>query len=137
MSDHEGNHPHRSRDLILILGVIFFIIGLYGLVRVSVNMLALEKYPTSGVYSFGFFNAAPYYEQRESDCMYPMVYYKPDNMTTREPTKEEKERDENQQKVCLEGISQSRATSKADDIAQSLLFLFLGGGVLVSRRFIK
>ena len=66
-----------------------------------------------------------------------MIYYKNDGQTTREATREEKERDEHQEKVCLEGVRQSRATAKVDDIAQSLLFLFLGGGVLVTRRFIK
>lgn len=121
---------------ILLIGLILLITGLYGAGRSVVNMTMFDKYPTTGVYSFSFFNGCqqPVYQQREQDCLYPLTYYKTDGITLREPTEGELQRDTAQQQICVGGVTEARDAAKVNDISQSLLYLVLGAGILVSRK---
>ncbi|QQG44156.1 MAG: hypothetical protein HYW86_04845 [Candidatus Roizmanbacteria bacterium] len=118
---------------ITFIGVVLLLIGIYASVKTVVNLTLFEKYPQTGVLSINFFGAPTYY-QREQDCLYPQTYYTPDGQKTRQPNEEEKTREKNQQKICVEGVKEQRQTAKINDISQSLLFLFLGAGVLAARK---
>lgn len=122
---------------ILFVGFILLIIGLYGAGRIAVNVTVLDKYPTTGIYKL-WDSGYPYdgkgmYTQREQDCLYPMTYSNPDG-TLRPGTKEEIERDTAQQKICVDGVTETRNNAKVNDISQALFYLFLGAGILVSRK---
>ncbi len=118
---------------ITFIGLILVLIGLYATARTTINLVAFEKYPQGGVLPTNF-SGVPQYFQQERDCNYPQTYYTADGKTTRPATPEEKENAKTQQQNCLEGVKEGRNQAKINDISQSLLFLFLGAGVLVSRR---
>ncbi len=132
----ENSNPKRSYQWITFIGFILLLVGIYGSVRTAINLLAFDKYPQGGVIHFDVFNN-PYVTmpvQREQDCTYPGLYYKEDGRTTRPPTEEEKNQEKTNQQNCLDSVKESRNRAKIDDISQSLLFLFLGAGVLSSKR---
>ena len=121
---------------ISLIGLVMLIMGLYGAGRTATNMTMFDKYPTVGVYSFSFFGSSqmPVYTQREQDCLYPITYYKTDGITLRSGSKEEIARDTAQQQICVSGVTEARNNAKINDISQSLLYLVLGAGILLSRK---
>ena len=68
--------------------------------------------------------------------MYPMIYYKTDGITTRTATAEEVARDEEQRRICVQGVTDARERAKVNDISESLLFALLGAGLLITRRYV-
>lgn len=126
----------KTNAFISLLGLLLLLLGIYASVRTGINFVFFEKYPTTGVLSIGsaFFGAMP--SPREEDCLmnYPQTYF--DNEGQPRPaTSEEKEREEQQKKACISGVEQAREVAKINDISHSLLFLFLGAGVLIGRRY--
>lgn len=159
----ETKEPKKTNQWILFIGVVLLLFGIYGLARTGINVFAFEKYPQEGVYPpFPFFQASfppVYYGGREEDCIVNNIY-PPLGYTTmpdlpelvgdgvsvkRPPTEEEKKAMEKQlkdqqilqQKSCLSGIKEAREKAKVNDLSQSVLFLFLGAGVLIARRIFK
>lgn len=124
----------KGNSWILFVGVLLLLIGIYAFSRTIINMVAFPKYPNTGVLSMNF-SGAPPYSQREEDCIYSRLYYKDDGQTTRPPTVEEKAQDTTDEKKCLSSVAEGRETAKVNDISQSTLFLFLGIGVLLFRKF--
>jgi hypothetical protein len=120
-------------DWITFIGIVLLLLGVYASIRTVINMTLFEKYPTEGVISLNFSGQAPY-SQKESDCTYPQLYYMPDGRTTRPPSADEISVQKEQQQNCLASVAQARQNAKNNDIAQSLMFLFLGTGILVSRK---
>lgn len=119
---------------ITFIGVILLLLGIYGSVRTVINMYAFEKYPQGGVLSINLSGQPPYY-QKESDCSYPPS---PMYDAAGKPlpiTPEQAKIDAQNKANCLAGVQDAREQAKVNDISQSLLFLFLGVGVLVSHRF--
>ncbi|MBI5412759.1 hypothetical protein HZA42_00225 [Candidatus Peregrinibacteria bacterium] len=103
-------------------------------------MTMFDKYPATGIYSFSLFGSScqqPMYQQREQDCLYPITYYKQDGITIRPGTEEEIKRDTAQQQLCVSGVTEARGNAKVNDISQSLLYLILGAGILVSRKLLS
>lgn len=117
---------------ITFIGLILVLVGLYGSVRTIINLVAFDKYPQGGVLTFNFAGTPQYYQQ-ERDCTYPLSYYAQDGKP-RAGTDEEKKNEQKQKENCLEGVKDTRNQAKINDISQSLLFLFLGLGVLVTRK---
>lgn len=118
---------------ITFIGVMLVLVGLYATARTAVNLVAFDKYPQGGVLSFSFGAIPALYFQQERDCMYPQTYVTPEGKS-RLATEEEKINEKRQQQICLESVKDSRNQTKINDISQSLLFLFLGIGVLVTRK---
>ena len=118
---------------ITFIGLILVLIGLYATARTAINLVAFEKYPQGGVLPANF-SGVPQYFSQERDCNYVQTYFTADGKTTREPKAKEKEDEKKQQQNCLEGVKDSLSQAKINDISQSLLFLFLGLGVLASRK---
>lgn len=123
----------KANTWITFIGVVLLLIGVYATVRTAINLKLFDKYPQTGVLVFNF-GGQPIYSQREEDCFMPRIYYKVDAQTVRPSTPEEKEQEKRDQKSCLSSVSESRNTAKVNDISQSLLFLFLGIGVLATRK---
>ena len=124
----------NSNSWILCIGVLLLLIGIYALSRTIINIVAFPKYPTTGVISINFSGVSPY-TQKEGDCTYLRMYYKDDNKTTRLPTEEEKAQENLEIKNCLASVTEVRDEAKVNDISQSTLFLFLGIGILLFRKF--
>jgi hypothetical protein len=122
----------KANTWVTFIGVVLLLIGIYATVRTAVNLVAFEKYPSTGVLTLNF-SGMPAYMQREQDCFYPMTYTTP-NGAPRAATADEKENEKKQQEICLSGVADARENAKVNDISQALLFLVLGAGVLISRR---
>lgn len=130
----------KTNQWILFVAVMLILFGIYGSVRTIINMVAFDKYPQEGVYPalpiLSSRDYVPYYG-READCtLYPMIYYTKDG-ATRPATEEEKIQEKKQQENCLEQVRESREKAKINDISQSVLFLFLGAGVLIFRKMFR
>ena len=123
---------NKSHSWILFIGIFLILIGLYATGRTVINILAFPKYPTTGVLNISMMGIAPY-EQREEDCYYPQTYYDIEGKL-RTATPEEKEQEKVNEERCLSSVKSSREATKANDISQSVLFLFLGTGVLIARK---
>lgn len=108
------------------VAVVFLLLGVYVGLRTGLNILTMKKYPTVGVLS-GVNPFFPPYFQREEDCYYPGPY---------PSTEADKKMQAEQEKRCLDGVQAARDLAKANDINTSVLFLFLGAGLLISKRFI-
>ena len=116
------------------ISVIFLLLGVYVGLRTGLNMLTMKKYPTVGVMS-GLNPFFPPYAQRDEDCYFPTPYFSPDGQS-RQPSQEEKKMEQDQKKRCLDGVQAARDLAKTNDINTAILFLFLGAGLLVSKKFI-
>ena len=75
----------------------------------------------------------PYY-QRASVCTQTQPYYGQDG-NIRQPNAEEQKQQNMTQENCLKGVTDAQQQAKVNDIGASAFFLFLGLGVLFSRRF--
>jgi len=126
----------KANSFISLIGLLLLLLGVYMSVRTSANFIFFKKYPTTGVMpAMTFMGGGMPYSQREEDCtMYPPTYFKPDGQP-RIATSDEKKAEEQQKKSCISGVEQARETAKVNDISSSLLFIFLGVGVLVGKRY--
>lgn len=128
----------KTHPFISLLGLLLLLLGVYMTVRTCTNFIFFKKYPTTGVMPvMPFYGGGMPYSQREDDCYmyYPQTYFKPDGLP-RTATIDEKKMEEQQKKSCLSGVEQARETAKVNDISSSLLFVFLGLGVLIGKRFL-
>lgn len=113
-----------------VLALIFLLLGIYGSVRTILNFKLFEKYPNGGVLSFN-----NYFGEREEDCSYPMPYFTMEGQA-RPATPEEEKMAAEQKELCLSRVAKSRETAKVNDISISLLYLFLGAGIFVGKRYL-
>ncbi len=117
---------------ITFIGLILLLLGIYSSARTAINLAFFEKYPTSGTLSIIPLGIPPFYGPREEDCMMmssPPMPVEGDIKVMPYPYDAD-----NQKNSCLESVRQSREQAKINDISQSLLFLFLGAGVLHARK---
>lgn len=119
------------KSWVLFIGVVLLLLGAFGTLRTAANLILFQKYPTSGVLNFSF---VPTYSARESDCYYvPTPTYDPSGKPI--PDSEDKT-SKLQQENCLRGMAEERQNAKVNDISKSLLFLFLGLGILGSTKYL-
>lgn len=111
------------------------LIGMFAAGRTIVNIaLFPHLYPQSGVLAINIGGQQPYY-QRETDCNYPpTLSYDPSGKVAA-PNPEQTKIDVQNKQNCLAGVTDTREQTKVNDIATSVLFLFVGFGLLVTRRF--
>lgn len=122
----------RVYPWVTFIAIVLLLLGIFGAVRTAINMMAFEKYPSTGVYAFSFMMPG-FYGPREQDCTYPQPYFTPDGKS-RTPSKEEKEQEKIMKQNCLDGVREAREQAKINDMSQSALFLTLGLGLLVTRK---
>jgi len=126
----------RFNSVIMFLGLVILLIGIFASARTIINFSAFGKYPTTGVLNlspFGF----PLLSAREEDCIQvgASTYFTQDNKP-RPPTDDEKISEKRNYNSCVGSVIQSREAAKANDISLSLLLLILGSGLLISNRFL-
>lgn len=126
-----------ARDWFFYIGILLFVIGIYGVLRIGFNSFVLAQYPTDGAipsniltpssYSYGF--------QRASDCLpYPQSYFDPMTNAARPATTEEKKNEEITTERCLQGIAEDRQRAKTTDMGTAAFFLATGLGLLVATK---
>lgn len=115
-----------------LLGSVLLLIGLYCGLRIGVNTVVFDRYPTTGVLQIASF---PMYGQREEDCDFSTPYYSFDGKP-RSATEAETKIETEQAQRCMSSIQETRRVSLIQDIGTASFFLFLGIGILASRRFI-
>lgn len=126
------NKP-KAHTWIAFVGSVLLLIGIYASVRTTLNVMLFDRYPQNGVLSINF-NAGSFpYFQLEKDCGYPQTYTTTDGKP-RPASPEEKKNEQEQKRLCLEGVKEARNNAKVNDINSSLFFLFLGAGILVTRK---
>lgn len=114
---------------ILFVGVLAILLGLFSAFRVGLNYkLYPGKYPTTGLFNPG------YYGQREEDCLYPMGPYFTEKGMTRQPSVEETQLEKTNQDRCLSQVKEARRNTEISDLTTVAFFLFIGAGVLVSKK---
>ncbi len=120
---------------VTFLGIFMLLIGIFAAGRTVINMyLFPTQYPQSGVLAVNIGGQQPYY-QRESDCNYPPTPSYDSSGKMAPPSPEQTKIDNQNKSNCLAGVKDTREQTKINDIATSLLFLFVGFGLLVMRRF--
>lgn len=125
----------KSYSWFEFIGIFILLIGIYAAVHTAINF-ALPNYPQSGVLAINT-SGSPFNIQRVSDCNYARLYYEPDGIILRQPTATEKKQDKMDKDRCLAGITELVQEVKMADISVSVLFLFVGLGLLFSTRFLK
>jgi|GEM_PF-2433532 len=118
--------------IILFTGVIFVLLGIYSIFKVSLNFwIYPEKYPTSGIFSGG------YYGQREEDCFFQMAGpYMDAKGLARPITPEEKLLETENRERCLSGVIEARKAAKINDLSSIGFFLLIGLGILASKKWL-
>ncbi|OGY12033.1 MAG: hypothetical protein A3A58_01285 [Candidatus Blackburnbacteria bacterium RIFCSPLOWO2_01_FULL_41_27] len=122
------------------LGILLFLMGIYGLLRITHVTYRGVPYPSAGVMPSNLLFSGPLYTSygRESDCdPYPMTYYAEDNKTPRDATGEEKTLEQRMQERCVQGFNEERAKTRQYDKNLSAFLVFVGVGLIFSRRFVE
>lgn len=130
MSKVTPTKDNKLSYLVSVLALIFLLLGIYGSVRTTLNFYLFDKYPSGGVLSFH-----NYYGEREEDCAYPLTYYGLEGQP-REASEDEQKLATEQKEICLLRVAKAREQAKVNDISISLLYLFLGAGIFVGKRYL-
>lgn len=120
-----------------LLGLLLFLMGLYGVLKIGFNILVLNRYPMDGAIPQNILisdSSALY--AREIDCIsYPQSYYGIDG-NSREPTKEEQLIARQQEERCLKGLEEDKKRLMMADINKSAFLVFLGLGLVFSKKLL-
>ena len=115
-----------------LIGSIVLLVGLYCSIKIGVNSIIFDRYPTTGVLQIASF---PMYSQREEDCDFSTPYYSYEGKP-RSATEAEVKIETEQAERCMSSIQETRRVSFIQDIGTAAFFLFMGIGILISKRFI-
>ena len=116
--------------LIVFVGLVCLLLGIYASGRIYINSYVLDKYPTNGVLRVTSF---PTYGQREDDCSFESPYFSAEGKM-RPATEEELKIEQSQKDRCISSIHATRQQAKIEDIGTAAFFLFLGVGILLSKK---
>ncbi len=130
-----ADHPTHFSPWITFIGIVLLLIGIFASARTIYNITVMPTYPQSGVLFFNTTGMVPYY-QSASDCAQTQPYYGQDG-NVRQPSAEEQKQQNMTQQNCLKGVTNAQQQAKMNDIGTSVFFVFLGLGVLLSRRFLR
>jgi hypothetical protein len=127
-------NPERKTaidKLILFTGLIFVLLGIYAIFRVSLNFFIYpDEYPTLGIFG-------GYYGQREEDC-FPQfeTQYLDAKGIARPMTADEKLQTEASQARCIQGVKKARQAAKINDLSSIGFYLLIGLGILASKKWV-
>jgi len=118
--------------IINFIGYLFLILGFFALVKISFNFIYYKEYPLTPLLPL---NPFAYY-QTEEDCRIQFNYpYYDDKGKARTPSKEEKEFQEKSIENCVKKVKRDRENNKINDIWTAILFLALGGGINLTKKW--
>jgi hypothetical protein len=126
-----------TSSLMYFLGVFLLLMGLYGVIRMAYITYRGVPYPSSGAYPSNllFERSGSLGYGKESDCRpYPQLYYETDNKTLRQPTQEENWIQQQIAERCVEGFNEDRAKTFQYDRNLTAFLIFLGLGLIFSRK---
>ncbi|OGK19999.1 hypothetical protein A2866_06335 [Candidatus Roizmanbacteria bacterium RIFCSPHIGHO2_01_FULL_39_8] len=112
-----------SYSFLTTLAVLLLLLGIFASARTIVNFLLFSKYPTTGVITLNFSGVPTYSGPREDDCESISSY--PGDQSSAASIKMQKD-------SCLSSVRDTREAAKTNDISTSVMFLFLGGGLLAA-----
>ncbi len=125
----------KVNSIVSFIGLILLLLGIFATVKTGVNLVFFKKYPTYGVLSLNFMGMPPFMS-REEDCLiFPQTYFNQAG-APRVASDDEKRMEKLQKEMCIGAVKQNRESAKINDISTSLLFLFLGVGVLVGKKYV-
>lgn len=133
-------HTSKVPQWMFAIGVVLILSGLYGFIRIVHVSIRHVPYPSAGVLPQTILTPESYFNLsgRESDCdPYPQIYYEADGQTVRQFSEEEKSLQEELSKRCVNGFDEDRAKQKQRDKNQSAFLVFVGAGLVLSRRFLN
>lgn len=131
---------NRVSSWMFFIGILLFLMGLYGVIRIIHISVRGVPYPQQGVLPTTILTPAEntFFAGRESDCrQYPQLYFEADVKTPRDLTDAEKRLNEEIMKRCIEGFDEERAKTKQYDRNQSAFLIFVGAGLIFFRRFLE
>ncbi len=128
MKKTENNWPNKIINFISWLDLL---LGIYATIKVSFNLIYYKKYPTDPVLGVNY-SYPKYEEQCYAQDNYPL--YDEKGQPRKANFEEEKIRQQNI-KSCLKEIEKNRETTKQNDIWTAFLLVFVGGGILITKRF--
>jgi hypothetical protein len=118
--------------IINFIGYFFLILGFFALVKISFNFIYYKEYPLTPVLPFNPFT----YYQTEEDCKNQFNYpYYNEKGEIRPPSNDEKKIQEKNLESCLKKVKQDRENNKINDIWTAILFLILGGGINLTKKW--
>lgn len=121
----------------LAIGILLFLSGLYGALRIYHVTRRGVPYPATGVLPSNLlFDRGPFFYSRESDCKtYPLVYYELDGRTPREATQFEMTAGQQGEERCLQGFFEDRQKQLQYDRNLSAFLIFVGGGLITAVKY--
>jgi hypothetical protein len=119
-----------ATKFINLLGWFVLLLGIYSTIRTTFNTLYYKQYPAHPVIGFGS------YPQFDEECYEQNVYplYDPAGQVRKPTAEEERIRSENINN-CLKKLERVREQTKTNDRWTSFMLVFLGGGILYTKRF--
>ncbi len=112
-------------------GWLLFLLGIYISLKIIFNLVYFkEKYPVQPI--IGYSNVFPQYEE---DCYQGTFVEIPRKDLDLQETRNYKDEMEREIKNCISKIRKARKETKIRDIWSSFMFMFLGGGILITKRF--
>ncbi|MDO8452370.1 MAG: hypothetical protein Q7S79_01315 [bacterium] len=121
----------------LAIGVLLFLAGVYGMLRIYHITARGVPYPATGVLpSNVLFDRGPFYYSRETDCKaYTLVYYELDGKTVRQASEEEKTVSGRNEARCVQGFYEDRQKQLQYDRNLSAFLIFVGGGLITAVKY--
>lgn len=120
---------------ITFFGLFILLLGVFAAGRTAFNIYKFgERYPQSGVLAFNTSGTPPYI-QTESNCNTMSSPSYDASGKPMAPDEAQKKLDAQNKKNCLSGIEETREQVKWADIGTAVMLLFVGAGILSTRRF--
>lgn len=112
-----------SYSFLTTLAVLLLLLGIFASAKTTANFLLFPRYPTVGVIPLNFSGVPTYSGPREEDCESISSY--PGDQSSAASIKIQKD-------SCLSSVRDTREAAKVNDISTSIMFLFLGVGLLTA-----
>lgn len=128
MKNKNNSWPEK---VINFLGWLILLVGIYATIKTSFNFFYYKKYPVDPVIGPGFF-----YPKYEEECYEQNNYpFFDEKGKPRKPSLEEERLRKENIKNCIKKIDKQREQTKQNDVWISFMLVFLGGGILYTKRF--
>jgi len=127
----KNNNNSWIEKIINFLGWFILLLGIYAAIKTSFNIFYYKKYPVDPVIGPAFF-----YPKYEEECYeqnnYPLYDEKG---KLRKPTSEEEKIRKENINNCINKINKQREITKQNDMWTSFMLVFLGVGILYTKKF--
>lgn len=128
---------NRVSSWMFFLGLLLFLMGLYGFIRILHVSIRSVPYPINGVLPATIITPeVSYNSAHESDCNPDFRIYTDTSGMPRQPTEAELEQSAKISGRCVQGFEEDRAKQKQHDKNQSAFLVFTGLGLIFARRFL-